>query len=82
MKNIKICITCINVFLTYDFIESLKNQKDFKPYIIGVDVLDRTKGKILCDKFYKISNPKKLSNLFIKLLIFLNGKFLYRNFLK
>ncbi len=58
MKNIKICITCINGFLTYDFIESLKNQKDFKPYIIGVDVLDRTKGKIICDKFYKISNPK------------------------
>ena len=58
MKKIKICITCVNGFLTYDFIESLKNQKDFKPSIIGLDVLDRTKGKILCDKFYKISNPK------------------------
>lgn len=58
MKKIKICITCVNGFLTYDFIESFKNQKDFKPLIIGVDISDRTKGKILCDKFYKVSNPK------------------------
>ncbi len=58
MKKIKICITCVNGFLTYDFIESLKNQKDFKPFIIGIDLSDRTKGKILCDKFYKVSNPK------------------------
>ena len=58
MKKIKICITCVNGFLTYDFIESLKNQKDFKPFIIGLDALDRSKGKILCDKFYKVSNPK------------------------
>mgnify|MGYP006081350315 CR=1 FL=1 len=58
MRKIKICITCVNGFLTYDFIESFKNQTDFKPFIIGLDILDRSKGKILCDKFYKISNPK------------------------
>jgi len=58
VRKIKICITCVNGFLTYDFIESFKNQTDFKPFIIGLDVLDRSKGKILCDKFYKVSNPK------------------------
>ena len=52
MKKIKICITCINGFLTYDFVESLKNQKDFESYLIGIDISDGTKGAILCDKFY------------------------------
>ena len=52
----------MNGFLTYDFIESLKNQKDFKPYIIGLDVENRTKGQILCNKFYKISNPNNEKN--------------------
>jgi len=62
VKTIKICITCVNGFLTYDFIESLKHQKDFKPFIIGIDISDRSKGKILCDKFYKISNPSNEKN--------------------
>ena len=58
MKKISICLSCINGFLTYDFIESLKNQKDFKVKIIGIDSNDRTKGKIICDKFYKVSRPE------------------------
>ncbi len=57
MKKVKICISCVNGFLTYDFIDSLQNQKDFKPFIIGIDISDRTKGKILCNKFYKVANP-------------------------
>ena len=43
----------MNGFLTYDFIESLKNQKDFKPYIIGLDVENRTK-----DKYFAINSTK------------------------
>ncbi len=62
MKKIKICITCINGFLTYDFVESLKNQKDFESYLIGIDISDGTKGAILCDKFYRVSSPKKEKN--------------------
>ena len=59
MKNIKICISCVNGFLTYDFIESLKNQKDFNVKIIGIDATNRTKGSILCDKFYQVHKPQE-----------------------
>ncbi len=58
MKTFKICISCINGYLTYDFVDSLKNQKDFKSYLIGIDMSDRNKGKILCNKFYKVNDPK------------------------
>jgi len=70
MKNVKICITCVNGFLTYDFINSLRQQKDFAVTIIGVDVSDSNRGSILCDKFYKISSPKN-SKKFIKDLLFI-----------
>ena len=59
MKIIKICVSCVNGFLTYDFINSLKNQVDFKVKIIGLDITDHTKGKILCDEFYKVNSPNK-----------------------
>ena len=59
IKNIKICVSCVNGFLTYDFINSLKNEKDFKVKIIGIDIQGRSKGKILCDSFYKVSSPQK-----------------------
>ena len=58
MRKIKICISCINGFLTYDFIQSLKNQPDFQSKIIGIDISSRTKGKNLADKFYQVSSPK------------------------
>jgi glutathione synthase/RimK-type ligase-like ATP-grasp enzyme len=58
MRKIKICISCINGFLTYDFIQSLKNQPDFQSKIIGIDISNRTKGKILADKFYQVSSPE------------------------
>lgn len=48
MKTVKICISCINGYLTYDFIDSLKNQKDFKSYLIGIDMNDRNR-----DGFFK-----------------------------
>ena len=59
MKKIKVCVTCVNGFLTYDFINSLKNEIDFKVKIIGIDMKNHTKGKIICDSFYKVSNPKE-----------------------
>ena len=52
MKKIKICISCVNGFLTYDFIKSLKNQNDFKAKIIGIDITNRSKGSILSDVFF------------------------------
>ena len=61
-KNLTICLSCVNGFLTYDFIKSLKNQKDFKAKIIGIDSGDSNKGDLICDKFYKVSsasNEKK-----------------------
>ena len=70
MKTVKICISCINGYLTYDFIDSLKNQKDFNSYLIGIDMSDRNKGKILCNKFYKVNDPrneKKYINDLIKI---------------
>ena len=70
MKTVKICISCINGYLTYDFIDSLKNQKDFNSYLIGIDMSDSNKGKILCNKFYKVNDPrneKKYINDLIKI---------------
>ena len=58
MKNIKIVITCVGGYFVYDFINSLKNQKDFKSTILGVDQNDSANGKMLCDHFFKISSPK------------------------
>ena len=62
MKKIKICISCVNGFLTYDFIKSLKNQNDFKAKIIGIDITNRSKGSILSDVFYKVNKPKNEKN--------------------
>ena len=62
MKKIKICISCVNGFLTYDFIKSLKNQNDFKTKIIGIDITNRSKGSILSDVFYKVNEPKNEKN--------------------
>ena len=68
MKKVKICVSCVNGFLTYDFINSLRNQKDFNPLIIGIDITNNTKGQIICDRFYQVANPKNEKN-FIEDLI-------------
>ena len=59
MRKIKVCVSCVNGFLTYDFINSLKNETDFKVKVIGIDIKNHTKGKIICDTFYKVNNPKE-----------------------
>ena len=64
MKTVKICISCINGYLTYDFIDSLKNQKDFNSYLIGIDMSDSNKGKILCNKFYKVNDPRNEKKIY------------------
>lgn len=68
MKKVKICITCVNGFLTYDFISSLRQQRDFKAKIIGLDISDSNRGSILCDKFYKISSPRNSKRFIYDLL--------------
>mgnify|MGYP001194873584 CR=1 FL=1 len=57
-KQITICVTCVGGFLTYDFISSLRSQDDFDCKIIGIDQNYSSKGNIICDKFYKVSNQK------------------------
>ena len=72
-KLIKICISCVGGILIFDFIKSLKNQTDFDVFIVGIDKDISAHGKILCDKFYDVYDPKnenkylnKLSNILIK----------------
>ena len=69
-KRIIVCVTCIGGFLTYDFISSLKNQNDFDCKVIGIDQSYSSKGNIICDKFYQVSNPlneKKYINDLLKI---------------
>ena len=70
-KTINVCLSCVGVILIFDFIQSLKNQKDFKVSITGIDQDKNASGKVLCDKFYEISEPifeKKYLDRLIKIL--------------
>ena len=53
-KLIKICISCIGGILIFDFINSLKKQKDFDVEIVGIDKDMDAHGKVLCDKFINV----------------------------
>ena len=69
-KKVTVCVSCVDGILTYDFINSLRNQNDFEARIVGVNRTYSSKGEILCDKFYKISDPsneKKYISDFIKI---------------
>lgn len=71
-KIINVCVSCVGGILIFDFIHSLKNQKDFKVSITGIDKDKNASGKVLCDKFYEISGPeneKKYLDRLIKILI-------------
>ena len=70
-KIINVCLSCVGGILIFDFIQSLKNQKDFKVSITGIDQDKNASGKVLCDKFYEISEPifeKKYLDRLIKIL--------------
>ena len=76
MKKVKICVTCVNGFLTYDFINSLRNQKDFYATIIGTDITNTAKGKIICDQFYQVADPRKEKNYINDIIqIYIKEKF-------
>ncbi len=72
-KLINICLSCVGGILIFDFIKSLKNQKDFSVAITGVDKDINASGKVLCDSFYQINEPElekkyltKLVNILVK----------------
>ncbi len=70
-KLINICISCVGGILIYDFIKSLRNQKDFIASITGIDKDKNASGKVLCDNFYQINQPdfeKKYLNNLVKII--------------
>jgi hypothetical protein len=68
IKKINVCISCVGGILIYDFIQSLKNQKDLRINIIGIDKDKNAHGKTLCDKFYSFSEIKNKKSYLIKLV--------------
>ena len=67
-KLIKICLSCVGGILIFDFINSLKNNKDFSVKNIGIDKDNNAHGKVLCDKFINICDPKEESRYIKKLV--------------
>ena len=67
-KLIKICISCIGGILIFDFINSLKKQKDFDVEIVGIDKDMDAHGKVLCDKFINVCDPKDESKYIRELI--------------
>ncbi len=67
-KIIKICISCIGGILIFDFINSLKKQKDFDVEIVGIDKDMDAHGKVLCDKFINVCDPKDESKYIRELI--------------
>ena len=65
MRKIKICVSCINGYLTYDFIQSLRNQNDFKSFLIGIDMIERNKGKFYAINFIGLTIQKMRKNIFM-----------------
>ena len=70
-KLINICLSCVGGILVFDFIKSLRNQKDFNVSVTGIDRDKNASGKVLCEKFYQINDPNfeiKYLNKLIKIL--------------
>ncbi len=62
----RVLITCVGGELMPQFLFSLKNNKEIKVTLVGIDSNSEARGKYFCDKFYQV--PKGRSNEYIRKL--------------
>lgn len=72
MINKNLLISCAGGLFFFDFLKCLKNQKNLKFKIVGIDNDPKAYGKVLVDKFYslnKITSEIKFFNYIKKIII-------------
>ena len=72
MVNKNLLISCAGGLFFFDFLKCLKNQKNLKFKIVGIDNDPKAYGKVLVDKFYslnKITSEIKFFNYIKKIII-------------
>ncbi|OUX15675.1 MAG: hypothetical protein CBE11_03750 [Rickettsiales bacterium TMED251] len=58
VPKINICITCVGGRLIYDVIRAIRDAKDYKPFIIGIDSNKNAHGRLLCDSFFTVPHSE------------------------